>query len=78
MYNVVVIVNGGTKIIPHKLLDELAQAAGADSWECISLPDPERNLTTDAPDQPAQSGATCTAPGCNEPAEYHFCEDHAP
>ena len=46
MYNVVVIINGGTRSIERKLLDELAQAAGADDWELVDLPDTQRGLTT--------------------------------
>lgn len=52
MHNVVVIINGGTRSIERKLLDKLAQAAGADSWELVDLPDPQRGLTTDAPVNP--------------------------
>lgn len=42
MQKVVVIVNSGDNVIPRHLLDELAAAAGADTWECIDLPTESR------------------------------------
>lgn len=42
MQKVVVIVNGGDRVIPRPVLEKLIEAAGADTWECIDLPTESR------------------------------------
>lgn len=70
MYNVVVVVNGGKNVIPRKLLDELANAAGADTWECVDLP---------AESRPTKRAADCANCGANNwlsagfPVTTQFC-----
>ena len=39
MYNVVVVVNGGHRPVPRNLLEEITIAVGAETWECIDLPE---------------------------------------
>jgi hypothetical protein len=60
MYNVVVVVNGGKNVISRKLLDELAAAAGAETWECIDLPTESVKSEAKAPREPS---AAC---GCRK------------
>ena len=42
MQKVVVIINGGDRVIPRPVLEKLIQAAEADTWECIDLPTESR------------------------------------
>ena len=44
MCYVVVVVNGGKNVIPRKILDALAEAAGAEMWECVELPRPRNAI----------------------------------
>jgi hypothetical protein len=39
MYNVLVVVNGGHRPVPRNLLEEMSIAVGAETWECIDLPE---------------------------------------
>jgi hypothetical protein len=61
MYNIIVVVNGGKNVIPRKLLDELAEAAGAESWECVDLPAESRRIQR-AVDEPS---ASCNCESCS-------------
>jgi hypothetical protein len=39
MYNVLVVVNGGHRPVPRNLLEGMALAVGAETWECMDLPE---------------------------------------